>query len=486
MVALPCVSRLLPKKRSSLALSDASKHAARGFLAAKTLVRSIAKACAQENVVLAHVLSGGKSVSLIDDLVDEFKEKYSSLTKKMLVDGMIRYNAPNETASNSTADEAGEEESKEEYNERKFGKILSIVFDEMNEYFEKIEALKKTREVAASERAVEARASSGKKKRKSEDNGSGPKVARAKKDKNSPEHFLFNEIFKKYAAERHLVNRLTNGKFEVIVEDTKREFQMEHIELDIHKIDKQIRAMYNKMVNDPEHTAVKNKDKEMFQEIYARYDRVKKTNGGKLQRGTMSAIVDGVKLEYGVTDIKVNHLQQKIQAKFAKENPEFEGNNPGQLKLETLTEEERKKRQLLLNEITARYVREKKETGRKKLVDGSLDRIIEQTKNDLGIHDFVVHKASIRGRINRKSLYVQTLGSESPYNVIDEPLVSTINTWLSQGISVTRAQGLELANQLLEGKNLQKDTFGNDLVLDAKWWRNFLDRNKRKLVCSGD
>ena len=97
----------------------------------------------------------------------------------------------------------------------------------------------------------------------------------------------------------------------------------------------------------------------------------------------------------------------------------------------------------------------------------------------LGIHEFEVPKPSIRGRVKRKSLIVENVGSSAPYSIIDKELVATVNDWLGQGISVTRDQGLEFANQLLKSKKVK-----NDIVLDAKWWRSFLERNKRKLACA--
>lgn len=98
----------------------------------------------------------------------------------------------------------------------------------------------------------------------------------------------------------------------------------------------------------------------------------------------------------------------------------------------------------------------------------------------LGIHEFEVPKPSIRGRVKRKSLIVENVGSSAPYSIIDKELVTTVNDWLGQGISVTRDQGLEFANQLLKSKKVKK----GDIVLDAKWWRSFLERNKRKLACA--
>ena len=203
---------------------------------------------------------------------------------------------------------------------------------------------------------------------------------------------------------------------------------------------------------------------------------------------------------YTVPDISYSKgtLETKIRTRFKKENPEFQSNPAGVLEISKLSEEDKRKRQQLMNEVTTRYVR-RKEEGPKKLPDGELDRIITQTKDDLGIHCFDVPKASIRGRINRKSLTVMTLGDYSPYDAIDEPLVATINNMLSQGISVTRAQGLEFANSLLKGKKMgdsaegfantllkgkkmgdsaeEKDDGkeiddGREIMVDAKWWRN--------------
>jgi hypothetical protein len=121
------------------------------------------------------------------------------------------------------------------------------------------------------------------------------------------------------------------------------------------------------------------------------------------------------------------------------------------------------------------------------MADGTIPKIIEDCKNDLGIHDFDVPPSSIRGRVHRKSLQVQKLGGDSRRydDAIDAPLVGTINGWSGEGISVTRDQGLDLAKQILRGKNMDKDDDGNDVVLDAQWWTRFLHRNKKKLVCEG-
>mmetsp|Transcript_38116 Transcript_38116/g.70356 ORF Transcript_38116/g.70356 Transcript_38116/m.70356 type:complete len:520 (-) Transcript_38116:113-1672(-) len=479
-----------PKYKRKHAASDVSKNAAKSFLAAKTLAKSIAKACANEKVVLIDETEKKFDV-LIESLVDEYKGKYPSLTRKMLVDGIVRYNKQNANASGeNSGDKEEKEETNDENNELKFGRIIPIVDADMDKYHEKIIAIKKAREIAASQPEEDPKPSR-KRMSISDINGStdsqkspkerGPK--KEKPEKNTPENFIINQILKKYTVARDKHDRLPNGVFEMIVEEAKKENNMEDFNIPLNKLDKKIRFKYNQMIGKDEEKRPSS-HKAIVEEVYQRYSRTKEANGGKLPPGTMDSIIEGVKLEYGLSDVKMSSLKTRCQARFTKENPEFQ-NCGGSLKIGELSEDDRKRRQHLLNEITARYIREK-ETHPKKLADGTLDKIIEATKLELGITEFEVHKASIRGRINRKSFHVQTLGNESPYDAVDEPLVSTINSWLSQGISVTRAQGLDLANRLLKGKKLDLDSKGEEIVLDAKWWRNFLERNKRKLVCSGD
>jgi len=88
----------------------------------------------------------------------------------------------------------------------------------------------------------------------------------------------------------------------------------------------------------------------------------------------------------------MSSLKQKVQARFTKNHPEFASssipNNDGSsVKIGNLTAEQKSRRQTLLNEVTARYVEMK--ASKKKLPDGTLERIIEETKNDLGIHEVI-------------------------------------------------------------------------------------------------
>ena len=82
----------------------------------------------------------------------------------------------------------------------------------------------------------------------------------------------------------------------------------------------------------------------------------------------------------------MSSLKQKVQARFTKNHPEFSSID-GSVAIGNLTAEQKSRRQTLLNEVTARYVEMK--ASKKKLPDGTLERIIEETKNDLGIHEVI-------------------------------------------------------------------------------------------------
>lgn len=483
--AIAGLQKSWPKPTKTYSGGDASKSATKNFLAVKTLVKGMVKACIQENVTVTEQ----KSIGVIDSLVEEYRSNrgYPSVTKQMVANGVKK---AQEGTSKDDQNTNGKTEGDDIDDELKLARCIQIVDDEMDEYFDKIDALKRKREKAATEPE---QAPSSSKKRKSTggggggdgNSGSSPKgrVGRPRgRVKSTPESRLIDEITERYTKARQDYDRLPNGKFEAIVEETKKELGMEDFALSLANIRKRVTWFYLQRADKGVSSSSKKKT-ELVDEIYRRYARAKEMNGGKLQPGTLESIVEGVKLEYGMVDVKMATLETKIQQRFKKDNPEFKSTPEGILDIGQLSEEDNRRRQILFNEVTARYVK-RKEEGPKKLPDGELDRIIEQTKQDLGILDFDVPKASIRGRINRKSLHVMTLGSHSPYDIIDDPLVETINGWLKQGISVTRAQGLEFANALLKGKEREKDSEGKEILLDAKWWRNFLERNKKKLACA--
>lgn len=136
-------------------------------------------------------------------------------------------------------------------------------------------------------------------------------------------------------------------------------------------------------------------------------------------------------------------------------------------------------RQRLLNKIMEKYLAEKEIHG-EKLPDGTLLLIIENTKEDFGMEDEYVSKETILGRVKRNSIFVMNHFTRHKYWDLHDPLVEAINNCLSQGTSVTRDQGLDLANELL--KEHHPDTEKDDIVLDYRWWLLFLDKNRTRLL----
>merc|ERR1719491_228961 len=134
---------------------------------------------------------------------------------------------------------------------------------------------------------------------------------------------------------------------------------MENFDIPLAKLDKKVRFKYNKMVDKNTENRPQSRHKAIIEEVYTRYARTKEANGGKLPVGTMDAIIEGVKLEYGLSEVKMSSLKTRCQARFTKEFPELskESLPPGHIKISELTEEEKKRRQVLLNEIITRYVR---------------------------------------------------------------------------------------------------------------------------------
>ena len=135
------------------------------------------------------------------------------------------------------------------------------------------------------------------------------------------------------------------------------------------------------------------------------------TNGGKLPPGTIDTIINCVALENAISpEVNMASLTAKVQARFTKAHPELV--TDGGSGIGKLSAEQKKRRQTLLNEVTARYVKEKG-SAVKKLPDGTLDKIIEQTKSDLGIHEVRTLTASV---FNHCSYIVRcSLNKHSPF-----------------------------------------------------------------------
>eukprot|EP01083_Nonionella_stella_P041440 112377_1 len=109
------------------------------------------------------------------------------------------------------------------------------------------------------------------------------------------------------------------------------------------KVDRKVRFRYNRMVQKDDEATQPTQYNVAIEAVYTRYSRTKIANGGKLPPGTCESIIEGVKLEFGLSELKVKSLKTRIQARFAKQNPEFQSNPPEQLKIGELGEEDRKR-----------------------------------------------------------------------------------------------------------------------------------------------
>jgi len=336
-----------------------------------------------------------------------------------------------------------------------------------------------------------------------------PKKPKPEKEPKDPQLGLYeNELVKKYALARASYGRLPKGVFARLAEEVQLEQNLEGTvaaDMPMLKLETTVRVKWRRDLRERGEEMPVHPNHALYEEIYQRYCRTKAANEGKLPRGRMEQIVEGVKLEFGMEDVETpRSLKKQLGKRFRKNHPEFDSNGPGVLNVNLLDDEGKKRREMLLNEVTIRYVQEKTAHPHK-LADGTLVRIIEQTKREMDITEFEVKQDTIRGRIHRNSFYVRTLKKDSPYDKIDDVLVETLNGWLGQGVSISRAQGLDLANQLLkewranhrgDGEAGRKSqTVGHpgwpedddeEVLLNAQWWLNFIDRNKDKLVHAED
>ena len=112
----------------------------------------------------------------------------------------------------------------------------------------------------------------------------------------TPENNLIQELVKRYGEARaHSDGRVPNGFFESMVNATKKDMQLETLDLgSMVDLNKKIRRMYgrtmkNENVNEP------SQNKILENEIYSRYERAKIANGGKLPAGTLNGIIEVVK-----------------------------------------------------------------------------------------------------------------------------------------------------------------------------------------------
>ena len=487
---------LAPMQPNEASAVDISQNAVKNFLAEKTLIKSITKACVVEQVTV----SDG---TIIEDLVKKYKADYSGLTVQKVVDSITRTTSDN--VESEASDDKGAAVNKED-NDKVMGRCIALVDEEMKQYYVKVAELK------AKRRKKEARIAA-KAKRKREEAAAAEAFAAAKEagttgmtttvtddvpkkqakrkraTKNSqtkskkikfvdPDDALYEEMTERYYKIKESKEQLPSRALEKIIAETKRDMHRDDFDVPYKVVYNEIKKRWQKRSDvgaTTEGEKVK-RVKEMYEELYKRYCEMKSSQK-KLSTGAFAKLSKSVKQEFGFpVDFAVS--KNRITYRYRKEFPDRKSNPDHVVEIRNLSSEGKKRRERLVNEVVARYLREK-DANPKKLANGTIGRIIEDAKKDLDIHEFVVAESSIRGRIHRKSYYVSHENGNR--DDIDDPVVDSINSWLAKGIAVTREQGLTLANQILAAKNLGKDSDGNTIALDAVWWKCFLNRNHHKL-----
>lgn len=510
-VALPSVAiqkskTLAPMQHNQKAKSavDVSQKAVKNFLAEKTLIKSFTKACSAERVVPS-------DANIIEELVKKYRNDYSGLTVKKVVDGINRAVSGNvekeascEKDGNNNINRAGAES--EVASQDKVVRCAALIDEEMKQYYVKIAELKaKRRKKEAKTRAKRKRdqvaaAAAAAAVTNNEDGTTTatttvtaivhvPKKSAKRKrtSKNfepkskfkfvDPDDALYEEMTERYYKIKETNEHLPSRTLEKIIEETKKDMHRDDFDKPYRNVYNEIKKRWRNRSDvgaTTEGEKIK-RIKDMYEELYKRYCELKSSQK-KLSGGTLAELSVKVKEEFGLSDFPVN--KNRITYRYRREFPEHKSNPDHVVEIRTLSSEDKKRREYLVNEVVARYLKEK-DANPKKLANGSIKRIIDQTKEDLDIHDFDVPESSIRGRIHRKSFFVSH--ENGNLDDIDELLVDTINSWLKKDIKVTRDQGLQLANQMLAANNLHKDSDGNTITLDAVWWKCFLNRNHHKL-----
>ena len=474
---------LLPKQTQSSSSSfvDRTQNATKNLLAEKALIKSITNACVAEGLASTNTF-------IINEIVEKYKVDYSKLTVEKVKESIARNpEATSILEADTQVVEAGV---------LKAGKCIELIDEDMKQYYIKITQLKAKRRLK--EEKIAARA-----KRKREKAAvkaaaaeaatvdvSAKKPAKKKQRRTrtkkkvsdwDDDDALYEEMTERYYTAKEANEQLPSRELERIIAETKRDMHREDF-------DKPYRTVYNEIKKrwknrgDVGATAdgeITKRTKEMYEELYKRYCEMK-TSQQKLSRCSFAELSKSVKEEFGLPDdlaIKKN----RITYRYRREHPDHKSNPEHVVEIRKLSSEDKKRREKLVNEVLARYVKAKTENPTK-LPNGTIEKIIEETKKDLDIHDFDVPASSIRGRIHRKSHFVSH--EKSNRDDIDDQLVETINSWLKKGLRVTREQGLQFANQLFASKNLDKDSNGNPITLDAVWWKCFLNRNHHKLDTS--
>lgn len=289
----------------------------------------------------------------------------------------------------------------------KVSRIIAFVDLAMKNYLERIRALKKSREKAEADALSRERR--GQVDGATISSPEEPEAVKPRSVKEIQENFLINEILEKYALERETQERLTNSLFEMIVEVTKKEHQME-IDMPLRKLKDIVRSRYDEKVAKEEEsgTGFRKNYTQLLEEVYRRYAQAMEVHGGRLPAEQLNDIVGNVQREYGIIGANTVNLKMRCRKRFAKENPGFTlaagGDGGAGLRPTAESDKGEGRRRRLLDEIAARFVQEG--GAHPELVqDGTLDCIIQQAEEDLGITEFDVPKESVMAIVHRQNFH---------------------------------------------------------------------------------
>ena len=427
------------------------------FLAAKTLVKHVAKACADEGVP--------GSAGTVRALAAAYRDRYPALTRAMLAEAL----PPAEEGDAGVVDAEVEASLV-----AALGRITGVVDAAMERYYEKVAALKRARAAAPPEP-------------EEEEEGAPKKAAAPKRPERPPEEeALIARITELYTEERAKHIHLPKGRLEILADEVKKERGMEDYALPARWPFEVRRRLYKKTLREVKDGAElpKNVAKELFENVYNRYREAKHKHGGKLPPRTFAKIMEEVRADgLDIGEVSPNNLKIRCQKRFSEEHPEFDKRKY----LGSLSEEDKLRRQVLYNEVVTRLLREKKKSNGR-IPHKAMGRVVREAQEALGMEDVEVNQGTVRDRLRRKAYLVHT-GANAPklYDEIDVPLVTTLNAWLKAGVPVTAKRGVAVANLLRQGKQEARGADdAPELKLNHMWWKRFLARNKKELVRSAN
>ena len=353
-----------------VAVNASDAAAAKDFLAVRALIKSISKACVSEGVVVGDNKIGEEVDTLIDALVNEYRGRYVSLTKAMLLDGIAKY--PTLAAMEAAGVKADGDDDDDPDDDNmaflldnamktdelpdlsgdtkaedggigapsKFDRIVSAVERDMAEYDKKINEIKVRRSLCGEEFSPAVGKNSKQAVKKvtttNDEQGTGEGKKRGRYNtkntkKNAEEELLINEIYKKYAAEGEGLNTLTEDRLMTIISETKQELNLEYTEninINWKMLDRRVKYLHfggkrpggRKPSAEPKAKRIKTKptggyrgkdtdEGRLVAEIARKYTEERK-QFPRLEKGRFEAIVTETVREMGLEGVDLGTMQQ--------------------------------------------------------------------------------------------------------------------------------------------------------------------------------